>query len=134
MNLAFHIDFNGQCEEAFQFYAENLNGILGSTFRYEDSPAVQNLTKEWHKKIVHADLSIGNIQLTGADVPQESYKTPQGFNLLLGLRSEIKVKEKFSLLHPQGRVILEPQKTFWSPCYAIVVDRFGVPWKLNCDT
>jgi len=134
LNLAFHIDFDGRCEEAFQFYTESLGGVIGSTFRYIDSPMVDKLIEEWHQKIVHADITIGNIQLTGADVSKENYKTPQGFNLLLGLKSESEVKEKFSLLELHGKVVFPPQKTFWSPCYSIVVDRFGIPWKLNCGT
>jgi PhnB protein len=74
MSLSFHIDFNGQCEEAFSFYAKHLGGKIGT--------------------MLH-------------------------------------VKSYFNALQGDGQVILAPQRTFWSPCYAIVIDRFGVPWKIN---
>ncbi len=59
-------------------------------------------------------------------------QAPQGFHVLLGVDSEDRVRSLFDSLQPGGQAILAPQKTFWSPCYAIVVDRFGVPWKINC--
>lgn len=57
---------------------------------------------------------------------------PKGFHVLLGVDSEDRVKSIFAALQRDGEVVLAPQKTLWSPCYAIVVDRFGIAWKLNC--
>ena len=74
------------------------------------------------------------MELAGGDVKPEQYQKPKGFYLLLGLNTEDSVKSTFSLLSAAGEIILPPQKTFWSPCYAIVIDRFSVPWKINCGT
>lgn len=130
MSLSFHIDFNGQCEEAFNFYAEKLGGKIGTMLRIKDSPVPAS--SEQHKqKIVHANICIDGVELAGADVDPDRYESPKGFYVLLGVDSEEKVKSLFNTLQTGGQVVLAPQKTFWSPCYAIVVDRFGVPWKLN---
>lgn len=134
MSLSFHIDFNGDCREAFEFYAEHLQGTIGTMLKFKDSPASLNVPDEWQHKIVHANISIQRIELAGADVRPEQYQKPKGFNLLLGVNSESAVKSIFNSLSIGGEIIFSPQKTFWSPCYAIVVDRFGVPWKINCGT
>ncbi len=134
MSLSFHIDFNGQCKEAFEFYAEHLNGTIGTMLEFKDSPIAANVPKEWQHKIVHANILIEGIELAGADVKPEQYQKPKGFNILLGMNTESTVKSIFKQFSVGGEVIFPPQKTFWSPCYAIVVDRFGVPWKFNCGT
>jgi PhnB protein len=130
MSLSFHIDFNGQCEEAFSFYAEHLGGKIGTMLRVKDSP-VPALSEAHGKTIVHANVSIDGVELAGADVDASRYEKPKGFYVLLGVNSEERVKSCFNALQREGHVVLAPQRTFWSPCYAIVIDRFGVPWKIN---
>lgn len=134
MSLSFHIGFNGQCREAFEFYAKHLQGTIGTMLEFKDSPASTSVPSEWQRKIVHANISIEGIELAGADVRPEQYQKPKGFNILLGVKTEDTVKSIFNHLSVGGEVIFPPQQTFWSPCYAIVVDRFGVPWKVNCGT
>ena len=130
MSLSFHIDFNGQCEEAFNFYADHLGAKIGTMLRVKDSPVPA--TSEAHgQKIVHANLSLDGVEIAGADVDPDRYESPRGFCVLLGVDSEEKVNAFFNALQTGGLVVLAPQRTFWSPCYAIVVDRFGVPWKIN---
>ena len=133
MSLSFHIDFNGQCEEAFGFYAKHLGGKIGMMLRVKDSP-VPASSKSQKEKIVHANICIDGTELAGADVEPSMYERPRGFYVLLGVDSEEKVKSAFDALQTGGQVVLAPQRTFWSPCYAIVVDRFGVPWKINYGT
>lgn len=134
MSLSFHIDFNGQCQEAFEFYAAHLHGVIGTMLHVKDSPLSPNSAEQWQQKIVHANISIYGVELAGADVKPEQYQKPQGFYVLLGLSTEDAVKSAFDKLCIGGDVIFPPQKTFWSPCYAIVTDRFGVPWKINCGS
>lgn len=134
MSLSFHIDFNGQCQEAFEFYAANLQGEIGTMLQVKNSPIAQSSSADWQHKIVHANISIQGVELSGADVKPEQYQKPKGFNLLLGLDTEESVTSAFNQLSINGEIIFPPQKTFWSPCYAIVVDRFNVPWKINCGT
>lgn len=130
MSLSFHIDFNGQCEEAFAFYAAHLGGKIGMMLRVKDSP-VPAMSEAHGESIVHANISIDGVDLAGADVDPSRYEKPKGFYVLLGVDSEEKVRTYFKALQQDGHVVLAPQRTFWSPCYAIVTDRFGVPWKIN---
>jgi PhnB protein len=133
MSLSFHIDYNGACEEAFAFYAAHLGGRVGTMLRVEDSPIPPSATRPG-RYIVHANICIDGVELAGADVEDHQYKRPAGFYVLLGVDSDEKVDAYFDALQLNGQVILAPQKTFWSSRYAIVIDRFGVPWKLNRGT
>lgn len=132
MNISFHLNFNGNCQEAFEYYAENLGGKIGLLLPFKDSPAASSVTAQWQNKIVHANIQIAGIELAGADVLPEQYQKPNGFYILLGLNSAEEVNTIYSDLSGGGKTLLAPQKTFWSQCYAICVDRFGVPWKINC--
>lgn len=133
MSLSFHIDYNGECEEAFNFYAAHLGGRIGTMLKVAESPVPASATRS-ERHVVHANISIDGVELAGADVEAHDYKRPAGFYVLLGVDSEEKVDSYFSALQTNGQVILAPQPTFWSPRYAIVIDRFGVPWKINCGT
>ena len=98
-----------------------------------DSPIPASATRPG-RHVVHANICIDGVELAGADVEAHNYKRPAGFYVLLGVDSEDKVDAYFSALQTNGQVILAPQGTFWSPRYAIVIDRFGVPWKINRGT
>lgn len=134
MNISFHVDFNGQCRQAFEYYAENIGGKIGTMLRFRDSPVSHAVPESRQDEIVHANISIDGVELAGADLASEQYERPRGFYVLLSVDSEEKVKSVFNALKVGGEIILPPQKTFWSKCYGIVVDPFGVPWKINCGT
>jgi PhnB protein len=133
MSLSFHIDYDGRCEEAFRFYAAHLGGTIGTMLRVAESPIPASATRPGHH-IVHANIRIDGVELAGADVEAGRYAKPAGFYVLLGVDSDQKVDAYFDALQTDGQVIFAPQSTFWSSRYAIVVDQFGVPWKINRGT
>jgi PhnB protein len=133
MSLSFHIDYNGRCEEAFNFYAAHLGGTIGTMLKVAESPIPVSAAR-LANHIMHANIRIDGVELAGADVEASKYAKPAGFYVLLGVDSEQKVDAYFDALQTDGQVILAPQETFWSPRYAIVVDKFGVPWKINRGT
>lgn len=132
MTMSFHIDFDGHCKEAFEFYAKHIGGKIGTMLLFKDSPAASAVPESRKNEVVHANIAIHGVELAGADLGPEQYHKPKGFYVLLSLDSDDKVKSSFGALKSGGEVILAPQKTFWSSCYGIVVDQFGVPWKINC--
>jgi PhnB protein len=125
MSGSVDIGFNGNCEEAFEFYAANLSGKIGSIFREDASE---------NGKVVHGDIIIHGLTVTGGDTTEDQYKPPQGFCLLLSGLDDQTVKTYFEVLLKDGISVMHPQKTFFSSCYAMVIDKFGVPWKLNGGT
>jgi PhnB protein len=131
MHVSPHLTFAGHCEAAFQFYARTLGGTIGTMLTYGQSPMVEQVRSDWHSKIVHASLSIGDTMLTGADALPEQYVPPQGFYVLLGVDEPAEAERVFRALAEGGDVRLPIQETFWSPRFGVLVDRFGIPWEIS---
>jgi PhnB protein len=128
-----HLHFPGSCEEAFEFYARLLGGRITLMQTYGASPGAEKETPAWRKKIVHAALTVGDRELLGADVRPEEYEEPAGFNLLLPVAGLAGTRRVFKALAKGGVVRMALQRTFWSPAFGVVVDRFGVPWEITVE-
>ncbi len=131
MRLNAHLAFNGECEAAFKVYAHCLEGEITMMLTYGSSPMAAS-HPELRDKIVHATLKIGDQALTGADVPSKAYEKPQGFAIQLNIDDPNDAKRVFDILAERGVVKMPLQKTFWAEHYAVLTDRFGIPWEINC--
>ena len=85
MNLTVHLTFNGQCQEAFRFYAECLRGEIVTMLAYGNSPMSAQAPPEFQEKIVHATLKALGASIAGADALLNDYHPPDGFYVLLDL-------------------------------------------------
>ncbi len=132
MQLNPYLSFNGQCEAAFKFYERCLGGKIEGMMTYESRPAEFPVPPEWQKRILHATLRVGDQVLQGADAPPDGYQKPQGFSLTLGLKDQAEAERIFNALAEKGTVGMALQETFWAVRFGVVVDRFGIPWKINC--
>ena len=132
MRTSFHIHFNGQCKKAFEYYQDVLDAKIGTMLPFSNSPSVESVPNEWRNKIVHANINLNGVEIAGDDILPDQYKKPEGFYILLNFEDEQATKRAFESLAENGVVLVPIQKTFWSPCYGIVTDQFGVSWKLNC--
>ncbi len=133
MKAALTIGFNGQCQAAFEFYEAVFNEKVEALFRYSDSPSSSSVPSNWQDKIIHGSINIAGMTLVGSDLLDEQYEQKKGFSILLSIDSHDEVEALFSALSCNGEVIIAPEKTFWSCCYAIVIDQFGIKWQLNCS-
>ena len=132
MRLIPYLQFRGECEAAFKIYEACLGGKITFMMRYAQAP--QGETSEyagWGDKIYHVTLAVGDYMLQGADVPPESYQTPQGFSLNLELKDVGKGEQIFNTLAHNGTVKMQLQETPWAQRFGVLVDRFGVPWLIN---
>lgn len=132
MRISPHLTFDGQCKAAFLVYHRIFGGNLATMLTYGDSPMASQVDPQWHDRIVHATLAFGDVELTGADVLPQDYCRPQGFFVTLTLDRPSRAESIFNALAVEGDVRLPFGQTFWSPGFGVVVDRFGVPWELNC--
>jgi len=133
MQLSPHLSFNGQCEAAFKFYERCLGGKM-NMLAYGDSPMAEQVSSRWRGKIVHASLTVSDRVLAGSDVLRpEHYQQPQGFSVLLSIDDPADAERIFHLLAENGDVRMPIQKTFWSPCFGVLVDQFGIPWEISCE-
>lgn len=132
MRLNSHLQFNGQCAEAFSFYAECLPGKIGMMLTYADTPMASDVAPGFRSRIVHATLSIGDQILQGADTTPDRYQRPAGMSLSLDVKDPAEAERIFHALSEQGTVQLPIQETFWAQRFGMLTDRFGVPWMINC--
>lgn len=128
-----YLVFNGRCEEAFKFYEKALGGKIEATFTFGDSPMAQQAPADWGKKIMHARMTVGSTVLMGSDAPPDRYQTPQGFSLSVGTKDPAEAERMFNELAAGGKVEMPLEKTFWAVKFGMLVDRFGIPWMINCE-
>ena len=135
MKLTPHISlaFDGQCEAAFRFYEQCLNGTIAYMLTWGNSPMAADAPPGWDAKIYHATLKIGDTAVTGGDVPPNRYERPKGFSLLLGMDDSAAAERVFQALAENGRIEMPLQKTFWASRFGVLVDQFGIPWSINCE-
>ena len=135
MRLNSHLHFSGQCEEAFKVYEKVLGGKIEGLFRYESAPGseAQNVPPDWRNKIMHAYMTIEDQALMGMDAPPGRFQKPQGFHVNISVKDEAEGKRIFDALSEKGNVVMKFGPTFWSPGFAMFVDRFGTPWMVNVE-
>ena len=126
------LTFNGQCESAFKFYEKCLGGKIAVMMTYGDSPMAAQAPPDWHRKILHVTLVLGDHRLQGGDVLPESYRKPQGFSVLLNVDTAAEADRIFTALAERGAVQMAIQATFWALRFGMVVDQFGTPWTIQC--
>ncbi len=128
-----HVSFNGNCEEAFHFYQKCLGGEIVTMLRHAGTPAENLVPPEWRDKIMHAALRVGDEWLMGGDAPPDRYQKPQGFAIGVHVDKAAEAERVFNALAEDGRVTMSLQETFWAIRFGMLVDRFGVPWMVNCS-
>ena len=133
MQMHPYVSFKGDCEAAFQMYERCLGAQTGALFRYGGSPAEHLAPPGWSDKIMHGSTTVGNQVIMGADVAPERYEAPHGFSLSLQLGDPAEADRVFAELSDGGTVLMPLEKTFWAERFGMLVDRFGIPWMINCD-
>ena len=133
MKITPYLFFNGQCREAFAFYAELLGGKVEAMMPYGGSPAAEHVPKDRHEMIMHGHLALGDQALMGADDAMSEYKKPQGVRISLHFATPEECDRVFARLAEGGEVAMPIQPTFWSLRFGMCTDRFGTPWMINCD-
>ena len=125
--------FGGRCEEAIEFYRKELGAELGMLMRYKESPEAPPpgmVPPGFENKVMHAAFRIGKTTLMASDGCDEGANF-KGFSLSLHLESEAEAKKAFAALSEGGKVGMPLEKTFWSPCFGMVTDKFGIGWMVT---
>ena len=133
MQMNTYLSFHGECEAAFKLYEECFDGKLGEIFRYAGTPMAAQVPADWQNKVMHGSVAIGEQVLMGGDVAPERYEKPQGFSLSLQIKSTTQAERIFRLLAKDGMVVMPLEETFWADRFGMIVDRFGIPWLINCE-
>jgi PhnB protein len=126
-----HLCFDGQCRLAFDAYKKILGGNIVTMLTYGDSPMAPKIDPKWHARIVHATLDLGEVELTGVDILPPNYQRPQGFFVTVTFDDPDEARRVFTMLADGGGIHLDFQRTFWTPGFGVLIDKFGVPWEIS---
>jgi PhnB protein len=133
MANALYLLFNGNCEEAINFYKDKLGGNLISMQRYGEAPAGQS-SESYKDKIMHAVMDLHGFTLMFSD-SNEGYNVTFGdnFSIALDVKSDGEVDRVFDALSTGGQVKMAVEDTFWGARFGMCTDKFGVNWMVNYD-
>ncbi|MDQ3068170.1 MAG: VOC family protein [Acidobacteriota bacterium] len=131
MELTPYLFFNGNCAEAFRFYEQTLGGKIEALMKASDAPPSGGAGPQMAgDSVMHACLTVGKAVLMGSDDPT-SYSKPQGNWVSVSVESADEARRIFDIFAEGGKVNVPFEPTFWSPGFAMVIDRFGTPWMIN---
>lgn len=127
-----YLHLSGRCDEALEFYKAVLNAEIGMVMRFKQSPdqPPMPLPEGWGEKVMHSEFTVGESKVMASDGCGEG-ETIQGITLSLTLPDEAAARQTFASLAEGGEVLMPIGETFWSPCFGMVRDRFGVGWMVT---
>ena len=130
MEIQPYLFFEGRCEEALEFYRRALGAEVTMLMRFSESPEPAMCGAASGDKVMHASLRIGESTILASDGRCEGQPRFQGFSLSLTVGNEAEAERLFALLSEGGQVQMPLAKTFFSPRFGTVTDRFGVLWMI----
>lgn len=133
MQVQSYLFFEGRCEEAINFYNKALGAEIEMMMRFKESPEPTKGPSGSDDKILHASFRIGDTQVMASDGFAAGNPTFKGFGLTLNPKTEAEADKLFAALSDGGQVQAPLSKTFFSPRFGMVTDRFGVLWMVMAE-
>ncbi len=131
MQMSVHLNFQGNCAEAFEFYKKVFGAKNAFAMKYGEAPAGMPVPLDWKDKIMHTSIPLGDSQLMGCDAPPERSTPLGGFQISVSSKDEAEVQRIYEALQAGGSVQMPMAKTFWSPMFGMCTDKFGVAWMIS---
>jgi PhnB protein len=132
-----YLNFNGNTEEAFNFYKSVFGGEFVMLQRFKDTPEGEKMPASDAEKIMHVSLPVGkNTVLMATDALESmGQKLTEGnnFQLAIGTESEEEATKLFNGLSQGGKIEMPMQKTFWGAYFGMLQDKFGIKWMVSYD-
>src|SRR5882757_7702026 len=126
-----YLFFGGRCDEAIEFYKTALGAKVEMLLRFNESPEpvpAGMLAEGFEKKVMHSSFKVGEMTLMASDGCGPADGKFDGFRLALSVPTEAEADRAFNALAEGGKVEMPLTKTFWSPRYGQVTDKFGLGW------
>jgi PhnB protein len=128
-----YISFEGRCEEAIDFYKRTLGAQVQMLMRYKDSPEApppDKVPPNSENKVMHASFTIGETTVMASDGYCSGKPAFNGFSLSVTVDDAAAADRVFAALSAGGKATMPLTKTFFSPRFGMLVDRFGVSWMI----
>jgi PhnB protein len=128
-----YLSFEGRCEEALEFYQRAVGAKVEMLMRFKESPEPmgEKVPANTGDKVMHCAFRIGETTVMASDGYAKGKPEFKGFALSLAVKSEAEAEKVFSALSAGGQVTMPLAKTFWSPRFGMLLDKFGVCWMVN---
>jgi len=126
-----YLMFGGRCQEAIDFYKAALGAEVLMLMRFKESPEAAPpgmMPDNWGDKVMHSAFKIGDTLIMASDGCNSTQTGFQGISLALTVANPAEAEKKFAALSGGGQVTMPLTKTFFSPSFGTVNDRFGVSW------
>ena len=127
MRLDIYVNYPGNCEQAFRFYEQHLDGRMSGLIRHREQPN-PNIPSDWQEKVLHARIEIGSTVLMGADIPHA--EPMRSAYLTLTLERQEDAERIYGVLADGGEIFMKMEKTPFANRFAMLRDRFGTSWML----
>jgi PhnB protein len=129
-----YLTFNGNCAAAFEYYRVHLGATIESVIPFKDSPMAGSVAPEFENRTMHAKLRLDGQVIMASDAPPGvPFSGMHGFALSLNYPTVAKAKAAYDALVDGGTAQMPFGKTFWAEAFAMLSDRFGVPWMIGCE-
>lgn len=130
MAIQAYVIFNGNCREAVEFYSKVFNTSVQEILTFGDGQ--MDMAEEDKKLIMHTYLMIsGSCVMFSDTFPGQPVTVGNNISLTVISKDIDEIRTQFNILKEGGRVDMDLQETFWSKCYGMVTDKFGVCWQLS---
>ena len=129
-----YLFFNGNCEQAVEFYRKALGAQVDMMMRFKESPEPPppgRVPPGFENKIMHTSFRVGGTTIMASDGCSADKPNFEGFSLALAVSTEAEADRAFAGLAEGGKVEMPLAKTFWSPRFGMVTDRFGIGWMVS---
>jgi len=130
MKITNYLLFNGNCREAFEFYARLFDGKIAGLVTYRDMPGAP-VPEDWLDKVMNVRLSIGDQLISASDAPPQYRSEMSGFLVSMNLDDLGRAERMFNALADGGAVNVPFAPTAWAKGFGMVRDRFGTPWMIS---
>ena len=132
-----YLNFQGNTEEAFEFYRSVFGGEFAMIQRFKDTPEAAKLPESDQDKIMHIALPIGkHNMLMATDALESAGQTltlGNNFMLSISTESDDETRKIFNALLAGGKVTIPLDKMFWGSYFGMCTDKFGVQWMVSND-
>jgi len=130
MNVEPYLFFDGRCEEAIEFYKKAIGADVTALMHFKDSPMPpqQPMPPGYENKVMHAGIKVGSSTIMASDGDCGGQSKFEGFSLTLNATNAAEAERLFKALSEGGQVTMPFGKTFFSPAFGMVQDRFGLGW------
>jgi PhnB protein len=135
MRVEPYLMLSGRCEEALAFYQTAVGAQPVMVMRFKESPEPPHmpLPPNWSEKIMHCGFMIGQTLAMASDGMSAEPVSFSGVSLSITADDEAQAKRLFGALAAGGSIFMPMEKIFWSPCFGMCTDKFGVNWMVGVD-